>query len=628
MRRVCLLALVLVGPLAAAEMPAVRATERHAPPEWAVLQRQLMATMNGAVGVYLRAFTERGGAFKRHGKVDDDYECFRNWPLFYAMGGDAGALDRALEEWNAVTRYWTYEKPALQDEFMKHYDMLHLAEAYVGFQYFGLADPYIAENTLRARRFAGYYLGMPNYDPRHRILRSPFTGAGGPLFQSDAGYMLNYGHASLEPVVAQLEKGWDQDPKRRAEIQALYDRMVVSGDVIMNLAVTGLVTHAYIQTGEEKYKRWVLEYVDGWMERIRKNNGIIPDNVGLNGVIGENRKGQWWGGFFGWTGRYSLEMIFNSLVTAAENAYLLSGDAKYLELLRSQIDVVLKNAIERDGDLLVPYRYGSKGWEDFRPIETYPLSHLWKLSMREEDWRRIERVRAGSKRGPMPYAYAESPQQPEPGSEAWRPDGSVMDWKTVWVDLNQRNQNRYNESPHLLYLAGENPEWPVRIMQAEHARVLRNLERIRSGNWEHAWKSHSLTEQNPVFANGLAQMTMGAPYTCFNGGLLQARVRYFDADRRRPGLPEDVAALVERMEDRKTVVRLENVGAYETRRLVVQAGGFGEHRFLEVSDGSKRVAVNGRHFQVELPPGTGVKLEVGMERMVNRPTYEFPWERN
>jgi len=625
MRLLCVLA--LAAPLVA-EMPVVRAMERHAPPEWAVLERKLIATMNEAVPVYLRAFTYRGGAFKAHGKVDDDYECFRNWPLFYAIGGDAVALDRALEEWNAVTRYWTYEKPALQDEFMKHYDMLHLAEAYVGFQYFGLADPTIPENTVRARRFAGYYLGMPNYDPKHKILRSPLTGSGGPLFHSDAGYVLNYGHASLAPVVEPLEPGWDKEPKRAAEIQALYDRIVISGDVIMNLAVTGLVAHAYIQTGDEKYKRWVLEYVDGWMERIRKNNGIIPDNVGLNGVIGENRKGQWWGGFFGWTGRYSLEMIFNSLVTAAESAYLVSGDARYLDLLRSQLDVVLNNSIDRDGDLLVPYRYGAKGWEDFRPIETYPLSHLWKLSMKGEDWQRIERVRAGSKRGPMPYAYAESPKQPEPGSEAWRPDGSKMDWNKVWTDLNQRNQNRYNESPHLTYLAGQNQDWPVRIMQAEHARVVRNLDRIRSGNWEHAWKSHSLTEQNPVFTNGLAQATMGAPYTCFNGGLLQARVRYFDPQQRRPGLPPDVAAQVERMEDRKTVVRLENLSAYHSRTVVVQAGGFAEHRFLQVTDGSQKVAVNGKHFQVEMPPGTGIRLELGMERMVNRPTYDFPWREN
>lgn len=624
MRVLTLVALVLPA-FAANDMPSIRATGRHAPPEWAVLQRRLIAVMNEAAPEYLRAFTHRGGAFKVHGKVDDDYECFRNWPLFYAIGGDARVLNRSIEQWNAVTRYWTYENPALTDEFMKHYDMLHLAEAYVGFQYFGLADPHIPENTLRARRFAGYYLGMPNYDPVHKIVRSPFTGAAGPLFHSDARYMLNYGHASLLPMLTHLEPGWDKDPKRAAEIQALYDRVVIQGDVIMNLAVTGLVTHAYIQTGDEKYKRWVLEYVDAWMERTRRNNGIIPDNVGLNGVIGENRKGQWWGGFFGWTGRYSLEMIFNSLVTAAECAYLLSGESRYLDLLRSQLDLLLKNSVQRDGDLLVPYRYGPQGWEDFRPLETYPLSHLWKASMSREDWQRIERVRAGSKRGPMPYAYAESPNQPEPGSEAWRPDGSLVDWKQVWTDLKQRNQNRYNESPHMLYLAGENPDWPVRIMQAEYARVLRNLDRIRSGEYQHEWKSHSLTEQNPVFTNGLAQMTMGAPYTCFNGGLLMARVRYFDAQQRRPGLPADVAALVERLEARKAVVHLENLSASQSRTIIVQAGAFGEHRFTTVTGAGAAVAVNGKHFQVELPAGAGIRLEMGMDRMVNRPGYEFPW---
>jgi hypothetical protein len=612
----------------AAELPSIHATERHAPPEWAVWQRKLISAMNQAAPVYLRAFTYRGGALKSHGKVDDDYECFRNWPLFYAIGGDSEILDRALEQWNAVTRYWTYENPALQDEFIKHYDMLHLSEAYVGFQYFGLADPAIPENVARARRFASYYLGMPNYDARHRIIRSPFTGAGGPLFHSDATYMVNYGHASLMPFLERPEKGWENNPGRRAEIQALYDRVVMSGDVIMNLAVTGLVAHAYIQTGEERFKRWVLEYVDAWMTRIRENNGIIPDNVGLNGVVGENRKGQWWGGFFGWTGRYSLEMIFNALITASEAATLVSGDRRYLDLLRSQIDVLLANSMEREGDLLVPYRYGPNGWEDFRPLEAHPFSHLWKMSMSPADWKRIERLRAGSRRGPMPYAYAESPEPPEPGAEAWRPDGSTVDWKKPVVDMSHRNQHRYNEAPHLLYLAGENPDWPIRILEAEYARLLRNLDRIRSGNWQHPWRSQSLTEQNPVFTNGLAQMTMGAPYTCFNGGLLQARLRYFDPLRRRPGLPPDVAALIERMEDDRTVARLENLSPLESRRVTVQAGAFGEHRFLTVAGGSDKVVVNGRYFEVELAPGTGIVLDIAMERLVNQPSYDLPWSNN
>ncbi|MDP6019666.1 MAG: hypothetical protein QGI32_26595, partial [Candidatus Latescibacteria bacterium] len=171
--------------------------------------------------------------------------------------------------------------------------------------------------------------------------------------------------------------------------QRLYDEVVISGDVPMNLAITGLFSHAFILTGEEKYRRWVLDYLGAWMQRTRENGGIIPDNIGLSGRIGENRGGQWWGGFFGWTGRYSVWMIFHALITATESAYLLSGDHCYLDFLRSQIDVLLDRAIHRDGNLLVPYKVGPQGWFDYRPLDPYILGHLWHASMEPQDWERL-----------------------------------------------------------------------------------------------------------------------------------------------------------------------------------------------------------------------------------------------
>jgi len=628
-------------PVSASGMAVVKASRRTPPPEWALLERNLMKMIDQAAPIYLKAYTFRGGTLRKGGKIDDDYESFGNWPLYYAMGGDERILDWALQEWNAITRQWTYQRDSVQNEFVKHYDMLHLSEGYVGFQYFGLADPGIPENLARAQRFAGLYLDedpeAPNYDPLHNIIRSPLTGSIGPLFHSDSQYVLTYGHASLYPLLKELGTDWEKEPKRREEIQQLFDEVILRGDVIMNLAVTGLVTNAFLYTGDEKYKGWVLKYVDGWLERIRKNNGIIPDNVGLTGKIGEYRQGQWWGGFFGWSGRYSLEMIFNALITAAECAQLVSGDSRYLDLLRSQIDLLFSQAITQDGNLLVPYKYGPQGWEDFRPMEPYILSHLWHASMEPKDWDRIERLRAGSKTGPLPYANANSPNPPQPGSERWHSNGSPVDWDQVFADIEQRNQDRHNEPAHLRYLAGKNSDWPEKILRAETRRVSQSLERLRSGTYEHLWKSQTVTELNPVFTNGLAQVTLGAPHTCFNGGLLQARVRYFDLERERPGLPEDVAALVEKVEADRTVLQLVNLSGFHTRRLVVQAGAFSEHQFTDAkfSESSKditgrevvreqMVSIQKSSFAVEMAPSTGIKLEMGTRRLANRPTYAFP----
>ena len=95
---------------------------------------------------------------------------------------------------------------------MRHNDALHLTEGYTGFQAFGLAAPGIPENVARAVRFASFYLGSDptarNYDRRHRLIRSPITGSGGPQFSGSPDYVLRYVFASLHPAIRELEPAW------------------------------------------------------------------------------------------------------------------------------------------------------------------------------------------------------------------------------------------------------------------------------------------------------------------------------------------------------------------------------------------------------------------------------------
>ena len=134
---------------------------------------------------------------------------------------------------------------------------------------------------------------------------------------------------------------------------------------------------------------------------------------------------------------------------------------------------------------------------------------------------------------------------------------------------------------------------------------------------------------NPVSTEGLTQMMLGAPGTVYNGGLLRATVRYFDPERARAGLPEEVAALVDGLSRDRAGVRLVNLSRHETRRIVVQAGAFGEHRFSDVkyvnADGDAGVEVAAKHLEVVLLPGSAIHLSCGLERFANKPSYAFPW---
>ena len=124
---------------------------------------------------------------------------------------------------------------------------------------------------------------------------------------------------------------------------------------------------------------------------------------------------------------------------------------------------------------------------------------------------------------------------------------------------------------------------------------------------------------------------MGAPQTIYCGGILRATVRYFDQDRARPGLPGEVAALVNKLGPEVVGLQLVNTSRSQTRNLIVQAGAFGEHRFTQIRyheegrDGETVAPVNANYFAVGLPPSTCIRLEVGLNRFVNAPSYAFPW---
>jgi hypothetical protein len=112
------------------------------------------------------------------------------------------------------------------------------------------------------------------------------------------------------------------------------------------------------------------------------------------------------------------------------------------------------------------------------------------------------------------------------------------------------------------------------------------------------------------------------------GGLLNARLRYFDPERRRAGVPEDVAALVSELGDSRTTVTLINLNTSQPRTVVIQGGGYGEHQLVSVTAHGTTTAVDSPLLTVELAPGCGDTLTLAMKRYANLPTIRHPWERS
>ena len=573
-------------------------------PEWALLQRELFRAHTAACETFhAKYFDERNHllCFPRWGTndgPDDAIEHVNDWPLLHALGGS----DRILELYRAVYEGHIEQYSALRTkdvpmgrqgmyvrEFPPQMDWQHISEGLSVFNLMGLSTPGDAKLIERTRRFAGFYDGSdpaaPNYDKQHRVIRSMFNGSLGPLLRPTTA--LDWAGDPFDASRFKLEHGERNFDEFLAHFQEYTD---TTCDSPLNLQSTTLALNAYLLTGEKRWREWLLSYVDAWVKRASANDDILPSKVGLDGRIG-GKDGKWYEGVYGWsfspvvpqTGKREDRNRVPRSIVGFMNATMLTGDDRYMAVWRRQNAAINTRAKEIDGKLQTPRMCGSRGWYSYAP-GPYRLNgfEIWYLSMRGED-----RALAG-----------EHP----------------------WVD----------------YLEGRNPAYPVTALRASLERVRARVALV------HADKSTPETRLadnalafNPASVDALLQLTLGAlhiarppwsPTSPAQGGApLHARLRYFDPVRRRAGLPEDVAALVDTLEAGRTCVTLVNLNPDRDRVVTVQGGAYGEHLIESVSDGPRLQVVRGRSFDVKLGPGCGARLTLAMKRYAATPALAFPW---
>ncbi|WNR42965.1 hypothetical protein [Paenibacillus roseipurpureus] len=609
--------------------------QRWSPPSWALMERQLFDTLNRAAIEYVQRYTREDGTliwredWPGMDGSDDPYEAFMNLSLLYALGGSEEVLRLSRLMFEAVTWQWT-QYGQIHEEFDAYYDWMHHGEGSLYFYFQGLSDPHALKNRQRAVRFANLYTGrnaeVGNYDQELELIRSPITGSKGPRFEmteedwcTHRGVLDNY-LAPFEDIpgveFASGQCPWSNDEVYAEIIKRMNERKA-KGDVPLNLNATGLVTNAYLYTGDEHYARWVLDYLQAWEERTQQNGGITPDNIGLTGKIGEYNDGKWWGGYYGWRWPHGFMTIIEPILNASMNAVLLTGDKQKLDLARQQLDRNWELGCEIEGRWHTPHKHFDAGWTDYRvPRPTYPV-FLWTISMAEEDAARVDRI---------PYN--------EIYSNIEIPIISGGNRKTG------KDTKHYiaNTIPWYLFMRGRNTGYPEQILQQNLELIAKQLEKMRSPkgdpfswDWNHPNSIHQWQEYCPLYYEGLLQMTLGAPMHISHGGLQHARVRYYDSIVRRPGLPQDVAALVDALSDDNMTLTVINVSEFESREIIIQAGSFGEHQFTGYEmynaqgDLCGQGVLDSKWLHVKLASGSGAKLKLSMRRYVNTPSYETPW---
>ncbi len=611
-------------------------------PGWARRQRELIDLMQAAVDSFLARYVADdrliwGDTYPQtRDGADDFYEAAQNWPLLYLLSGNATLLEQSQRLWDGITQQLT-ALGLLHKEYERGYDQFHQSESYIYFYFLCLAQPAQARNRDRAGRFAGLYLNEDpearNYDPDRRLIRAPHNGSGGPRWgfsdKNPPVYAYNPGMAQYGlpyPDLPGIRSFEDlRHPAQAARMGRAMQHRMGQGDVAANLGVTSLVANAFLLTGHDKYRRWILDYLAAWQERAQAGGGLIPDNVGLSGQVGEYLEGRWYGGLYGWTWPHGYYNIGQAVAVAGQNATLLSGDSAWLDLARTQYDRMMDLGQRRQPDpahmslrrwtavlqdraaggmpdsmFLIPYRIDDNGWFDWQPMGSMHPFALWNVSGAAEDEARIRRLQ----------------------------EAEQADWSGV--ASYRVKEDSGHERPWWAFLEGRNPDYPERILDVALAQVRKRLRMIEEDNADlrsvhiHHWQEH-----NPVTTEALLQLTLGAPQPLYNGGLLQAPVRHHDPDTGLPGLPPEVAVLVTGRSAASVSLMAVNVGRDRTRRLKVQAGPYGEHAFTgaigygTAGPPEAGVPVSGpwpaREVILTLPPGHGLRCTLNLQRFRHTP---------
>ncbi len=584
-----------------------------APPAWALLERELLRANSQACERFAARYLDNRGYLlhtPRWGTLDgpdDAIETFYNWTLLHALGGSDSVLrhfkrahEGHLQQYKELrtTKTELAKDGAYFKEFITQSDWFHTGEGMRGFMFQGLGDPNDQSYRQRMRRFAGLYLNedpeAPNYDPKHKIIRSLWTGSKGPMLRKATTYDWV---GDDVPGSFHLLHG-PQGRGRLIDMAKVYDKMLAHcaeyldsvGDHPLNLASTGLALNAYMLTGERKYRDWVLEYVGAWRDRTAANGGNIPTNIGLNGVTGGEYGGKWYKGTYGWNFTIydgEIEQIAHRNTFSAgswpgfANAYLLTGDPSFIATLRRQMDNLYAQKKTVNGREMLPQMFGDP--------------RGYKQTGREEWYQ-------------------------------WTPNLLINRLTEIYVwSMDRKDLERIPKTGWIGFLEGQNPSYPEQALQADFGRLRGRVAAMHNdATTPDTRLADYLMSFNPATTDTLTELMLGG-YLSGNIWSLHSRFRYFDPEGRRSGPPPEVAALVEKLEADSATVTLVNVNPVEARAMVVQGGAYGEHQLLSVSQEGRSSGIDHRFVTVRLEPGCGARLVFRMKRYANQPTLAQPW---
>ena len=530
-------------------------------PLWAKNQLDGLAAWERALEACLEKFVDESTgkvcAEFHHGTADDVAEAFAVWDHVILLRGNQRLGRGYVKIWE-----WLYDEMFRRKIFTS------------GF-YRGDYDAK-GELALASERSRAFYRG--GYDAEHA----------GELLQ------LLYGALEMDPTnpklieavcgVANVMMGPCWNPETRLLRHQVLSSSGGRGepyDTIDNTIYTLAGFYAYLATGQEKYRRWVLEYVESWNQLAELNGGVFPYRV-----RSDTREipQEWWSG-----GPFAYDRGIGVAVRA------IHGWAPAVACLAPARRSINLRAVETFVDTL--FRHGQNGL----PANSMPEGK-WKR--RGDPWTLVKLV-------DRPYVL----RFQRPAAERIR----------KYYQHASGAEKEFLRWANFTYFGGEDMDYVAKLFANRKASADRLRQRVlalgpdqlpRTGDEVANFTKRTGLEQ--CFVDG-AFWGLWENGRC--GGASTASIRYWRPDG-AIGLPEGVAALVRHVGKEELHLFFYNARQNATT-VRLTAGYYGQHRFEGAScDGKPEVKVGGRRLDVVVAARSLAKLKLRLTRYAYPPTLE------
>ncbi len=521
-------------------------------PAWAKAELDEFAALNDFAETALDKFfdpaTGKPIVAFHHGVADDVVEGVSTWDRFVLNGGSAKVRRGMVNAWQYIYDDLVRSGDFVDGFYAKGYDAEHTGELYQMLFACMEFDPSNAKLVEANRKIADVIIDRC-YNRETRLLK----------------------HRILD------SQGGDS----RANNPFVDD--------MLNLMYILPAFRAWMTTGDEKYRRWAIEYGTSWNELAAANGGVFPFSV--NSRTREVPK-EWWG-------TSSFDYKVYGMIVAGR---YLHGWTTALVMMDGGGSRHLSGL---NGTLAAMFRQGKEGLPWTRVDET--------------GWSRGRGCWFVPKLADRSYALTFDPAAGQRIRDYYDAATAAA---AKGEDKDAAGEAQFLAWHMFTYFGSFDLDWAAKQFTRGASAYRTRRERIAALVGDALPKTgDQITEQvqsRPIEMGLVDGSYFGMYDNGRAGGPCTASIRYYRSDG-TCGLPAGVAALVRRVDKAGLHVLLCNTTA-EPVTMDLVGGFYGQHRIDTVADGDMTHRPGGRRFTIVLPARGLADLTLGLTRFAYRPT--------